>query len=97
MGLFGQKRKGEQKTQGSIKILKINDTDYNKIIDINYLYTLISDFSSNYSKEKFKIEEIKEEYPLVENISISNNKLYINFKHSQKLKTIKKSLGDYNG
>jgi len=100
LGLFGQKGKGKQKTQGSIKVLKINNEKYTKTIDLNYINTLIENFSSNYSKKKFKIEQkkIKEEYPLVKDISVSkDNKLYINFIHSSKLQTIKKNLGNYNG
>ena len=99
LGLFGQKGKGKQKTQGSIKILKINDIDYKQVIDLDYIYLLIQKATSNYSKKRFKIEnkEAKEKYPLVKDISISrDNQLFINFLHSNKLKTIKKKLGEYN-
>ena len=99
LGLFGQKGKGKQKTQGSIKILKIDDIDYTQVIDLDYIYLLIQKTTSNYSKKRFKIEnkEAKEKYPLVKDISISrDNQLFINFLHSNKLKTIKKKLGEYN-
>ena len=98
LGLFG--RKGKNKTQGAIKVLKIDNDYYTKTIDLNYIYTLIEKFTSNYSKKRFRIEnkEVKIEYPLVENIVKSrDNSLYINFIHSTKIKAIKKNLGNYNG
>lgn len=98
-GLFGQKEKNK-KDGGKIKILKIDNINYTQTIDLDYIYTFIEKFSSNYSKKKFKIEqqEIKEKYPLVKDISISrDNKLYVNFIHSTKLKAIKKNLKNYNG
>jgi CRISPR-associated protein Cmr1 len=100
LGLFGQKGKGKQKTQGAIKIIKIDKKKYTKTVDIDYIDSLLKKFTSNFSKEKFEIKYIKneEKYPMVKNISISrDDKLYINFIHSQKIKTIKKDLKAYNG
>jgi len=99
LGLFGQKGKGKNKTQGAIKVLKIDNEYYTKTIDLDYIYTLIKKFTSNYSKKRFRIEnkEVKIKYPLVENIVKSrDNSLYINFIHSTKIKAIKKNLGNYN-
>jgi len=98
LGLFGQKGKGKNKTQGAIKIVKIDNKSYTKTIDLDYIYTLLENFTSNYKKEICKItnKEVIEKYPIVKNITQSNNNLYINFIHSNKIKAIEKNLGAYN-
>jgi CRISPR type III-B/RAMP module RAMP protein Cmr1 len=100
LGLFGQKGKGNQKTQGSIKITQINKEAYTQKVTLDYIDSLLQKVTDNFLKQKFEITQTTklEIYPLVERISISQtNELYVNFIHSEKFKTIKKDLKAYNG
>lgn len=100
LSLFGQKGQGKQKTQGSIKIIRINGEAYTQQVTLDYIDTLLQKITANFSKQKFEITQtIKlETYPLIEKISISRtNELYVNFTYSTKFTTIKKDLKVYNG